>query len=143
MSIIYKTTNLVNEKIYIGQHYTSADDGYLGSGKILKQSINKYGKENFKREILEYCTSANVNEREIFWIETLSAINPDIGYNITEGGFGCKNGFKGKHHSNKTKQKIRKANLNITIRKSIMVMLNRSKNNLIKYKNVLVTRKIK
>jgi hypothetical protein len=39
--IIYKTTNLVNDKIYVGQHYTSANDGYLGSGKILDKSIKK------------------------------------------------------------------------------------------------------
>lgn len=47
MSIIYKTTNLINGKIYIGQHYTSADDGYLGSGKILNLAIDKYGIESY------------------------------------------------------------------------------------------------
>lgn len=43
--IIYKTTNLINDKIYVGKHNTSVNDGYLGSGKILKQSIKKYGKK--------------------------------------------------------------------------------------------------
>jgi len=51
---IYKTTNLINNKIYVGKHKTSANDGYLGSGLILGYAVDKYGKENFKREILEY-----------------------------------------------------------------------------------------
>lgn len=84
--IVYKTTNLVNGKIYVGQHHTSADDGYFGSGKLLKRSIKKEGIDNFKRDILEYCTSANVNEMEIFWIAELNATNKDVGYNITKGG---------------------------------------------------------
>ena len=51
--IIYKTTNLINGKIYVGMHSTdNLNDGYLGSGWILKQAIKKYGKENFKREVL-------------------------------------------------------------------------------------------
>lgn len=88
MSIIYKTTNLINGKFYVGQHNTSANDGYLGSGKILKQAICKYGKDNFKREILEHCDSENINEKEIFWIAELSATDKNIGYNIAIGGSG-------------------------------------------------------
>ena len=41
--IIYKTLNLINLKLYIGQHKTSADDGYLGSGLLITRAINKYG----------------------------------------------------------------------------------------------------
>ena len=53
---IYKTTNIVNGKIYIGQHKYSKnkiDESYLGSGKLLIKAINKYGIENFECVILE------------------------------------------------------------------------------------------
>jgi group I intron endonuclease len=93
--IIYKTTNLVNGKIYVGQHLiqpeTSANDNYLGSGCLIQRSIKKYGKENFKREILEFCEDNNINQREIFWINELNSNNLKIGYNIANGGEGGDN----------------------------------------------------
>lgn len=50
---VYKTTNNINGKYYIGKHSTfDLNDGYLGSGKILRLAIKKYGKQNFSREIL-------------------------------------------------------------------------------------------
>ena len=49
---IYLTINLINGKKYIGKHYGELDDSYLGSGTILQKAINKYGKQNFKKEIL-------------------------------------------------------------------------------------------
>ena len=55
MIIIYKTTCLINNKTYIGQHrirYPSTlDPWYLGSGKALQAALKKYGIENFRREI--------------------------------------------------------------------------------------------
>ena len=53
MSIIYKTTCLVNYKIYIGQSIRNKNY-YLGSGKLLLKAIKKYGKNNFTKEILIY-----------------------------------------------------------------------------------------
>ena len=78
--IIYKTTNLINNKIYIGKT-TRKSLLYYGSGIVLNQSIKKYGKENFKREIIEQCdTFEQLNERERFWILELKSYDPNIGY---------------------------------------------------------------
>jgi group I intron endonuclease len=63
---IYKTTNLINGKYYIGMHSTSnLEDGYLGSGNRIRRSIKIYGKENFKCEILEMLPDRDsLKERE-------------------------------------------------------------------------------
>jgi group I intron endonuclease len=84
--IIYKTTNLINGKIYIGKDMHN-NQNYLGSGKILKQAIQKYGKENFKKEIVEECQDEKLwLEREIYWIGYFNSTK--IGYNIALGGNG-------------------------------------------------------
>ena len=87
---IYKTTNLVNGKIYIGQHKSdSFDAGYYGSGKYLCRALNKYGKENFSIEVLEWCKSKEIaDEREIYNIQKLNSRNHNVGYNIAYGGEG-------------------------------------------------------
>lgn len=55
---IYKTTNLLSGKYYIGMHSTdNLEDGYIGSGNRLRLAIRKHGKENFQREVLEFCES--------------------------------------------------------------------------------------
>lgn len=85
---IYKITNLINGKIYIGQRkYNKTHKEYLGSGKLIKKAIEKYGKENFKKEILiEYNNSEEANELEKYYIKLYDSRNPNIGYNIAEGG---------------------------------------------------------
>lgn len=89
---IYKTTNLANGKIYVGMHRVSDemfDAKYIGSGKILKQAVDKYGKENFSCELLEWCeTEQQLADQETFWINHLDAKNHDIGYNLKDGGIG-------------------------------------------------------
>jgi group I intron endonuclease len=91
--IIYKTTNLLNGKIYIGQD-TNNDPKYMGSGKIIRNAIKKYGKRNFSKEILEECeTIEYLNEREIYWISLFNSTDNKIGYNILSGGLGSR-GFK-------------------------------------------------
>ena len=86
--VIYKTTNLVNGKIYIGQDKHN-NPRYLGSGKILHLAFQKHGIENFKKEIVEVCESQEMlNQREEFWISFYDSTNRNIGYNIALGGNG-------------------------------------------------------
>lgn len=86
--IIYKTTNKINGKIYIGMD-TKNNDKYLGSGLLLQKAIKKHGLENFKKEIIEHCNSKKqLSEREKYWIKQLNSQNPKVGYNIADGGHG-------------------------------------------------------
>jgi len=86
---IYKVTNIINSKIYIGQTSKNSNISYLGSGPIILKAIRKYGKDNFKKEIIEYCESKiQLNEREIYWISHYNSIDRNIGYNISTGGNG-------------------------------------------------------
>jgi hypothetical protein len=96
--IIYKTTNLLNGKYYIGLD-TRNNPNYLGSGKILKQAIRKSGRDNFKKEILEKCnTLEELRCREIYWILYYNSRDSKVGYNIAEGG---KGGDTFTHHPDK------------------------------------------
>lgn len=84
--IIYKTTNLVNGKFYIGKHKTkNLDDGYLGSGKLLRHAIKKYGLDNFHRKILFICKT----EKEMNLLEKILVVpDREINYNLCPGGHG-------------------------------------------------------
>jgi len=111
--VIYKTTNLINGKFYVGQDIKD-NPKYFGSGTALILAIKKYGKKNFKKEILEYCSNeVYMDEREIFWIKKLNATNRKIAYNICEGGRtyramkGENHPMFGKKHSEETKKIIR------------------------------------
>ncbi len=111
---IYKITNLINGKYYIGKHKTkNLDDGYMGSGKLLKLAINKYGIENFKKEILHVFD----NEAEMDAKERELVVVNESTYNLVEGGqggFGYINSvglnkyYPGKREHNLIKSKMAK-----------------------------------
>jgi hypothetical protein len=85
---IYKTTNLINNKIYIGKRKGEFNINYKGSGYYLKQAIQKYEACNFKVELIEYCDSLEIqNEREKYWINYYLSLNIPL-YNISKGGDG-------------------------------------------------------
>lgn len=87
---IYVTENLITGQKYIGQKkYIKGWEHYLGSGIRLKNSITKYGRENFKRTILEECDSKeSLDEKEKYYIELYHAVESDEFYNIAKGGDG-------------------------------------------------------
>ena len=87
--LIYKTTNNLDGKIYIGQE-KNYNSKYFGSGIYLNRAIKKYGLENFTKEIIEdkIETKKMLDEREIFWIEFFDSRNSEKGYNIASGGQG-------------------------------------------------------
>lgn len=87
MAYIYKTTNAVNKKIYIGKS-KHENPAYLGSGIKISAAIKKYGVESFSKEIIEECQDSIVNVREIFWINYYQSTVDTIGYNISKGGNG-------------------------------------------------------
>lgn len=86
------TTNHINNKKYIGKrtcHCNIDSDTYLGSGKLLKLAIKKYGQQNFSKQILEICDSyQECNAKEKYWIRFYNAISDKNFYNIASGGDG-------------------------------------------------------
>lgn len=105
----YITTNLINGKQYVGDHSTNdLNDNYLGSGRpYLSNAIKKYGRKNFKREIIKICeTKKEAFDLQEKYINEYNTLAPK-GYNISpKGGHGVLGCF-----SEETKQKISNANL--------------------------------
>lgn len=97
-SKIYKITNLINNKIYIGYTKKSLEERFAmhchaniyHNKMLIVKAIKKYGKENFKIELLEESEDDKYihKEREVYWINKLDAKNPKVGYNIAFGGDG-------------------------------------------------------
>lgn len=100
--IVYKITNKLNGKYYHGVHSTeNLDDGYYGSGKLIKQAIKKHGKNCFTKEIVGLFDSrkeALLKEHEL--------ANPDDSksYNMAIGGGG--GGFYNKSHTDEFKKLV-------------------------------------
>lgn len=86
--IIYKITNTLNNRFYVGMHTGYPDDGYLGSGKRIRAEIKKYGKENFKKEILEVLPNRKLLElREAEIVNEELRADP-LCLNLKDGGEG-------------------------------------------------------
>ena len=101
---IYKTTNRINGKFYIGKHQTQKlNDNYLGSGKTLELAIKKYGRKNFEKRILFiFDTEEKMNQKEKEIVNE-DFISSHFNYNCGVGGEGGAQ-FKNKRHSEKTKK---------------------------------------
>lgn len=85
---IYLTTNLIDNKKYIGKRQKNKfDKNYKGSGKYLKRAINKYGKDNFETKIIQWCkTTYELNFIEKYWIKYFNAQENNEFYNISPSG---------------------------------------------------------
>lgn len=89
---IYKITNQLNGKIYIGQsndiirrwNYYKNPPNSLGYKSLIIAAIQKYGIDNFKFEVIEECSVEELNVKEIYWIAFYDSYNN--GYNLTRGG---------------------------------------------------------
>ena len=90
---IYKITNKVNNKSYIGQSisiqhrwYQHIHDSRPHKNSLIHKAIKKYGIDNFSFEVLEECPTELLNEREKYWINYYNTTDKNIGYNIRIGG---------------------------------------------------------
>ena len=109
---VYKITNKVNNKIYIGitskglsarwkEHLYNAEHGCPFK---LHNAIRKYGKENFSIELIDFCNSwEELEEKEKQYISEYNTLSDEFGYNMTEGG----DGTIGRYVTEETREKIR------------------------------------
>jgi group I intron endonuclease len=116
MSYIYKTTNLLKGKIYIGQKTGVFDPLYYGSGLNLNRAIRKYGEKNFNISVIGFAeTKSELNLLEIHFIAEYRKIyGKENVYNIADGGSGGhtwqgEHPWKGRRHTKKSKDMMSKA----------------------------------
>lgn len=154
---VYVTRNDVNDILYIGKKESKKfESWYKGSGTHFKLALKKYGKDKFHSSVLEWCeTRERLCEAERKWIAEYRKRGIEL-YNIAsggEGGFpswinypkekvdainqknreahlGKKNGFYGKHHTEKTKEIIRQKNKNAVLPKELIEFKNQQRSNL-------------
>lgn len=102
---VYLTKNLINDRMYIGKHHSAIyDKNYYGSGKVLLQAIDKYGKENFTNTILYVAN--DINELNLKEKEFITKYRKKYGakmYNIADGGDG---GDTFSHQPNEVKEEF-------------------------------------
>jgi|LakMenE18May11ns_1017448.scaffolds.fasta_scaffold9729458_1 group I intron endonuclease len=113
--VIYKVTNLINGKQYIGRD-SKNNPNYYGSGPGIINAIKKYGKENFKKEIIEECNDFDsLVKREEYWLNYYDVGKNPMFYNMHNSGIGNGAGENhpnfGKPVSDETKRKLRHAHL--------------------------------
>ena len=93
---IYKITNKINGKIYVGQsidieerwkqhEYKAFNTNSNAYNSAIHQAFRKYGVENFEYQVIELCSVEELDEKEIYWIDKLDTLSPN-GYNILPGG---------------------------------------------------------
>jgi len=86
---MYQITNKVNNKIYVGVHKTeSLDDGYMGSGSIIRRAIDKHGISNFEKVILEHFDNSEAMYAKEKEVVDESFLERDDVYNLRRGGQG-------------------------------------------------------
>ena len=111
---VYKITNCINGKIYVGIHKhcgPEIDFRYWAGGIMINRALEKYGKNNFQRDIIEWCYSKEeLNNKEEYWIKKLDCCNPEVGYNIAAGGSHNGGNQFGHKTAEQTRQKISLAN---------------------------------
>lgn len=87
--LIYKITNLTNDKVYIGKHETEdKNDDYFGSGKLIRKAVKKYGINNFKKEILFECSNKEEMDQKEKEIVNEGFVKSKNTYNLKIGGDG-------------------------------------------------------
>lgn len=126
---IYKITNKINNKIYIGQVYNKTiydrfkrhiKEANAHSKSYLDRSIAKYGSKNFTCELIDTANNLQeLNQKEIYWIAYYNSTNKNIGYNLTPGGDGGNTYLcKSEEEMKLIKNKISKANKGINNKQS-------------------------
>lgn len=143
--LIYKITNRLDNKFYVGKHKTeNKDDGYFGSGILIERAVQKHGKENFVKEILfELPTENEMNQKEADIVDEDFVARDDT-YNVMVGGNGgfsyinesgrniyknhsavsrenfkkATEGFKKKWHENEDFRNAMKTKISVSVKRS-------------------------
>ena len=118
MGYIYKITNIINNKVYIGKTSKTIEKRFEEhkkkaseySNRHLYNAMNFYGIDNFQIEQIESCPNDQLNKKEIYWISFFDSTNSDKGYNLTLGGDGG-NTWKLNSHKIETGELIRQKQL--------------------------------